>query len=74
MKIDALLKKKAELEEQIATARTLEKRRASLADMLEKAGALSLTDDEIIAAVNAALAKKPASSEPKNAGGAHVAV
>jgi hypothetical protein len=65
MRLDALLKKKADLEELIAAARTLEKRRAGLADMLEKAGALALTDDEIIAAVKVALGKKPVAAEPK---------
>lgn len=49
--INALLKKRAKLEAQIAEAQRLEKRKAEIVALLEKAGAFSLTDAQILAAL-----------------------
>ncbi len=49
--INALLKKRQRLEQQIVEAQRLEKRKAEIVALLEKHGLLSLTDDQILAAL-----------------------
>ncbi|MBN8745514.1 MAG: hypothetical protein J0I24_14610 [Thiomonas arsenitoxydans] len=56
MKIERLLKKQAEIQAQIDAAKRHAKRKGQIGDLAEKAGALDLSDDEIIAALKAAVA------------------
>lgn len=49
--INALLKKRARLEAQIAEAQRLEKRKAEILTLLEKHGLLNLSDTQILAAL-----------------------
>lgn len=49
--INALLKKRQKLEQQIAEAQRLEKRRAEVLALLQKHGLLDLTDAQILAAL-----------------------
>lgn len=44
-KLDSLLKKRADLEKQIAEAQQAEKRKSTIVDMVEKAGLLNLPDE-----------------------------
>ncbi|CDW96332.1 MULTISPECIES: hypothetical protein [unclassified Thiomonas] len=60
--INALLKKRARLEAQIAEAQRLEKRKAEVLALLEKAGAFNLTDAQILAALTPKAAQPPSTS------------
>jgi hypothetical protein len=58
MKIERLLKKQAEIQAQIDAAKRYAKRKGQIGDLAEKAGALDLSDDEIMAALKAAVEAK----------------
>ncbi|MEW6558945.1 MAG: hypothetical protein AB1412_01930 [Pseudomonadota bacterium] len=60
--INALLKKRAQLEARIAEAQRLEKRKAEIIALLEKHNLLSLTDDQILAALHPQPAPVPAAT------------
>ena len=54
MKLETLLKKRQRLEAQIAAEHRLQKRRAEVLQLIEKAGALTMSDDQILAALTGA--------------------
>jgi hypothetical protein len=58
MKIERLLKKQQEIQAQIDAAKRYAKRKGQIGDLAEKAGALDLSDDEIITALKATVAAK----------------
>lgn len=60
MKLDALRRKRDEIEKQIREAEAAEKRTAGLVTAIQKSGALALTDEQILSALTAAV--KAASS------------
>ena len=51
MKLETLLKKRQRLEAQIAAEHRLQKRRADVLTLIEKAGALTMSDEQILAAL-----------------------
>lgn len=57
--LNSLLKKRQRLEAQIAEAQRAEKRRAEILDLLEKHNLLSLTDEQILAALTPKPTAKP---------------
>lgn len=63
MKMNALLKKRAQLEAQIANEQRMQKRRMEVLRLIEKAGALDRPDGEILAALGSAA---PAEAAPTN--------
>ena len=65
--IDALLKKREALEKKIAAAQAAEKRMAVVAGLAEKAGLLSLTDDQLEAAFSQ-IAQRAGIKEPSASG------
>lgn len=64
MKIERLLKKQAEIQAQIDAAKRHAKRKGQIGDLAEKAGALDLSDAEIIAALKAATEAKDKQPAP----------
>ncbi len=49
--LNALIKKRAQLEAKIVEAQRREKRKSEIVDLLEKHGLLALTDEQILAAL-----------------------
>lgn len=58
MKLERLLKKQTEIQALIDAAKRHAKRKGQIGELAEKAGALDLSDDEIITALKAAVADK----------------
>lgn len=68
MKLETLLKKKADLEAQIEVARKAENRKQAVGGLAEKAGVLDCSDSQILAALQK-LAGRPAPEVPPLTGG-----
>lgn len=66
MKLDALLKKRADIERAIAAAEISEKRKQAIADLAEKIGVLSATDEEITAALKPLAARRSPATGAKS--------
>ena len=65
--IDSLIRKREALEKKIAAAQAAEKRKGVVAGLAEKAGLLSLTDDQLEAAFSQ-IAQRTGIKEPPASG------
>jgi len=65
MKLDALLKKRADIERAIEAAQFAETRKKSIGELAAQAGVLDATDDEIMAALKALAGRRVAATGTK---------
>jgi len=67
MKLELLLKKRADLERAIEAAQHADKRKSAIAELAEKAGVLDASDDEIMAALKPLAARRNTATGAKTA-------